>query len=76
MTEILAEFMTHPLTLMRWQQMLLLWPLCLAISLVYKTIKCPNIREIPQAVLVSWITIIVGMYAVGVVLLLVYEWAT
>ena len=56
--------------------MLLLLPLCLTISVVYKTTKCAHVREIPLAAVVSWLTIVVGMYAVGVVLLLIYELAT
>jgi len=76
MMEMLAAFMIHPLELARWQQMLLLLPLCLTISVVYKTTKCADVREIPLATVVSWLTIVVGMYAVGVVLLLIYELAT
>lgn len=75
MTDLLATLMIEPLVLNRWQQMLLLLPLCLAISVVYKTTKCATIREIPLASLISWVTIVIGMYAVGVGLLLVYEWS-
>ncbi len=76
MIEMLAAFMTHPVTLARWQQMLLLLPLCLCISVVYKTTKCAKVREIPLAAVVSWITIVVGVYVVGGALLLIYELAT
>ena len=48
--------------------MLLVLPLAMSISLVYKTTKCDNLREIVPATLALWITIIVGMYAVGVAL--------
>jgi hypothetical protein len=44
----------------------LLWPLSLSIALVYKTTRCETLREIPLATLALWITIILGMYAVGV----------
>jgi hypothetical protein len=67
-------FFIQPMTLSRWQQMILLLPLCLTIAVVYKTTKCENVRDIPMASLVSWITIVVGMYAVGAVLLVLYEW--
>ena len=77
MTDLLAAtLMLNPLPLTRIQQMLLLLPLCLAISVVYKTTKCANVRDIPLASLASWITIVVGMYVVGGALLLVFEWAT
>ena len=47
MTDLLATLMIHPLALDRWQQMLLLLPLCLAVSIVYKTTRCANVREVP-----------------------------
>jgi hypothetical protein len=59
-------------TLTGWQHMLMLVPLCLAISIVYKTLKCENLREVPIASIVLCITIVVGMYAVGVGLWAVY----
>lgn len=73
MTDLLATLMLHPLNLVRWQQALLLLPLCLAISIVYKTTRCENLRDIPMAVLKNWITIVIGMYVVGIALLLIYE---
>lgn len=76
MIEPLATLMIQPLLLNKWQQALMLLPLCLAVSVVYKTTKCSTVREIPLASLLSWATIVVGMYLVGGVLLLVYEqWA-
>ena len=51
MADLLSTFMLHPMTLARWQQMLLLLPLCLCVSTVYKTTKCATVREIPMAVL-------------------------
>jgi len=72
---LLATILIQPVTLGRWQQMLLLLPLCLAVSIVYKTTKCANVRDIPVAAIVSWITIVIGMYAVGGVLLLIYHWS-
>lgn len=76
MTDLLATIMIHPIELARWQQALLLLPLCLAVSIVYKTTKCATVREIPKAALASWVTIVVGMYAVGAALLGLYELAT
>lgn len=73
MIDMLATLFLNPITLGRWQSMLLLFPLCLAVSVVYKTTKCGNVREIPLASVVSWITIVVGMYVVGIALLLLYE---
>ncbi len=72
MTDLLAVLI-HPVELTKFQQMLLLLPLCLTISVVYKTTKCDDVREIPLAALVSWITVVIGMYAVGGALLLLYH---
>ena len=72
MSDMLALFL-QPASLARGQQMLRLLPLCLAVSVVYKTTKCERVRDIPWAALVSWVTIVVGMYLVGIGLLVVYE---
>lgn len=50
------------------RHMLLILPLCLSIAIVYKTLRCENLREIPLASIILWGTIVVGMYAVGVAL--------
>ena len=75
MTDLLGMLMIDPMDLARWQQALMLLPLCLAVSVVYKTTKCATVREIPAAVALSWVTIVIGMYVVGVVLLVLYEFA-
>lgn len=75
MNEMLAVFL-QPMLLSRWQQMVMLLPLCLAVSIVYKTTRCDRLRELPMAVLVSWVTIVLGMYVVGIALLIVYQVAT
>ena len=45
---------------------LLILPLCLSVAIVYKTLRCENLRDIPAAAAILWGTIVVGMYAVGV----------
>ncbi len=45
---------------------LLMLPLCLSIAVVYKTTRCKNLRDVPVAALILWGTIVIGMYAVGV----------
>ena len=56
----------------------LLVPLSLSIAVVYKTTRCENLGDIPKAVLALWITIVVGMLAVGVGIWLLFmlfvEW--
>jgi len=73
MSPLWATIFLHPLELSGWQRMVFLLPLCLAISIVYKTTKCIRVRDVPLASLVLWITIVIGMYAVGAGLLLIYE---
>jgi hypothetical protein len=73
MSEMLAIFV-HPLVLTRTQQLFMLLPLCLSISIVYKAIKVDDVRQLPAASLVSWGTIVIGMYSIGIGLLLLYEW--
>lgn len=73
MTDLLATLFITPLMCDRRLGMLLALPLCLAISIVYKTMKCRTLGELPAAVLVSWITILVGMAVVGVALLVVFK---
>ena len=57
---------------------LLMLPLSLSIAVVYKTTRCNTLREIPGAVLALWLTIVIGMYAVGIAAWLVFmlcvEW--
>lgn len=72
MSEILALFV-YPAELSRLQQLLLLLPLCLAVSVVYKTTKCAEVRDIPLAVVVSWLTIVAAMLAVGISVIVLYH---
>ena len=72
MSTILGAIFTQPVSMQSWQHLMLLWPLCLSISVVYKTTKLDNVRDIPLASTVLWVTIVLGMYSVGVVLWLVY----
>lgn len=65
---VFATIFLNPISVAGWHRMLLVLPLAMSISLVYKTTKCDNLREIVPATLALWITIIVGMYAVGVAL--------
>ncbi len=62
---MLLWFIT-PVPLAGWQQMLLLLPLCLALSVVYKATKLEDLREVPLASVITWVTIVAGMFAVGV----------
>ena len=72
MTGLLAALFTTPITMTGFQHALLMLPLCLSISVVYKTVRCEEVREIPLASLVLWVTMVAGMYAVAVGLWLLF----
>lgn len=66
MTVLLANILISGIEVGGRTRMLLLLPLCLSIAIVYKTTRCQNLREVPLAALILFVTIVVGMYAVGV----------
>ena len=54
------------------QRLLLLIPLCLGISIVYKTTRCERLGDIPLATLALWVTIVAGMIGVGLLMWAVF----
>jgi len=48
---------------------LLLIPLCLGVSVVYKAIKCREMKQVPREAAVIFIMILLGMALAGAVLL-------
>ena len=73
MTSALAGLFVTGVELTGLQRLVLMLPLCLSIAIVYKTIRCENMRDMPASALGLWITIVLGMYAVGVGLWAVFE---
>ncbi len=61
----LAGLFTAAVQLTGLQRSLLILPLCLSIAIVYKTTRCDKLSDVPVAALLPWITIVLGMYAVG-----------
>jgi len=51
-----------------------MFPLCLAIAIIHKTIRMDDLTRLPMAALGLWLTIVVGMCAVGGGLWLAFEW--
>ena len=72
MTFALATLFLDPIPLSGLQRAALLLPICLSISVVYRTIKTPDLRDIPKTSLALWITIVVGMWVVALTLYVVY----
>ena len=72
MTFALATLFLDPIPLSGLQRAALLLPICLSISVVYRTIKTPDLRDIPRTSLTLWVTIVVGMWLVALTLWVVY----
>lgn len=72
MSAWLVAWLTAPVPLSGLQRLLLLIPLCLSISLVYKTTRCARLDEIPLATLALWLTILGGMIGVGIFMWLAF----
>ncbi len=72
MTFALATLFLDPIPLSGIQRAALLLPICLSISVVYRTIKTPNLRDILRTSLTLWVTIVVGMWVVAFTLWVVY----
>ena len=68
----LAQLFISPIVLSGVGEVLLIFPLCLSISIVYKAPRLEDLRDMSSAVLGLWITIIVGMYSVGIGLWLLF----
>jgi len=73
MSDVLASLFITAVKLSALQRFLLMWPLCLSIAVVYKTTRCDRLREVPVSALALCLTIVAGMYAVGVGLWLVFR---
>lgn len=68
----LASF-TSAMDLGGVQRFLLMLPLCLSIAVVYKTIRLPDDRSLVSATAALWVTIVLGMCAVGLALWILSE---
>lgn len=73
MTPVMAGLFTTAMELSAGRRALLILPLCLSIAVVYKTLRASDVRKIPLASIVLWITIVIAMYAVGVGLWAVFS---
>lgn len=55
-----------------FSRFLLMLPLCLSVAVVYKVTRIDDLREALAAALILWVTIVIGMIAVGVGLWLLF----
>ncbi len=73
MTPVIADLFTTAMELPVGRRALMILPLCLSIAVVYKTLRVPDVRKVPLASIVLWITIVISMYVVGVGLWAVFS---
>jgi len=69
----LTDLFSKPIPIDGSARLLMLIPLALTIALVYKTIRCRDLKDVPVAAGVLCVTIVLGMMAVGVALWVVYR---
>ena len=70
---MLATFLLDPIALGGFQKALLIVPLSLAISIVYKSTRAGNLSNLTRQAVGLCVTIVVGMYAVGMGLWALYH---
>jgi hypothetical protein len=52
----------------------LLIPLCAAVAVVYKAVKCGTVSKIPKEALILFVTIIMGMFLAAAALAGIVKW--
>lgn len=73
MIAAISDFFVTGIRLTSVQRLAMMLPLCLSVAIVYKATRCERLRDLPLAALALWITIVVGMYAVGIGLWAAFE---
>jgi hypothetical protein len=57
-----------------WMWAVLLIPLCAAVAVVYKAVKCGSVSRIPREALILFITIVLGMVLAAATLAGIVKW--
>jgi len=73
MSVALAALFTTTVELTGTLHLLLMLPLCLSVAVIYKTTRLADLRDVPVAAAVLWITIVIGMCAVGLGLWVLFQ---
>jgi hypothetical protein len=73
MTNLVAGILESGIPVTGMQRFALMLPLCLAIAVIYKATRCERMRDVPASAFILWITIVVGMYGVGIGLYVLYK---
>ncbi len=72
--DILRQLFYEPVSIIGIGRLAMLVPLALSISIIYKTIRCEEVRSIPLASLTLCFMIVSTMMLIGVGCLLVFRW--
>ena len=70
---MLLAIFTRAMELSGSERFLLMIPLCLGIAVVYKALRLDDLRKLPQAALILWVSILTGMCLVGIGLWAIFE---
>lgn len=70
---LLATLFVDPVSIKPGLRLLMLLPLALSISLVYKGIRVASVRDMFWNVPKLWITIVLGMFGVGLALWIAFK---
>ncbi len=71
--DLLQSIFVKPIPITGFARLGMLVPLTLSISIVYKTIRCDRIRQIPAASVTLCLTILACMGLIGVFLLVMFQ---
>jgi len=64
----------NPMTLGFYSELWLVFPLCAAVGLVYKTIRIHDLRRLPREILVLLIYMVVGLSVLATALWGIHEY--
>jgi hypothetical protein len=70
---LVDSLFVQPMSITDVWRLLMLVPLALSISIVYKTIRCQRLRSVPVASIVLCGMILGGMMSIGVALLVIFR---
>lgn len=56
----------HPIMIEGRARLLMLLPLAMTIAVVYRTIRCDHVREVPMSAVVLFTEVVVGMFVIGI----------
>lgn len=73
MLDFVHDVFVRPIPITGIGRLLMLVPLALMVSIVYKTIRCERLRSVPLASVSLCFMIVTGMMLIGVFLLAAYH---